>query len=118
MGRTACFPLVLMEEIAWKGRPVVVMGTDKDETESNQFWVDAEKLVTVRILNNKNGQKTEILCDDYVPLGQGLCETSIQFFINGKLRQTEKYRELKENFTLDMDFLDPAKMGKVVYWGK
>ncbi|MBK7434323.1 MAG: hypothetical protein IPI66_10720 [Chitinophagaceae bacterium] len=102
----------------WKGRPVVVLGTDKDETESNQFWVDAEKLVTVRILNNKNGQKTEILCDDYVPLGQGLCETSIQFFINGKLRQTEKYRELKENFTLDMDYFDPGKMGKVEYWGK
>jgi len=105
-------------ETTWKGRPVVVLGADKDETESNQFWVDKEKLVTLRILNNKNGQKTEIICDDYVQLGQGLCETSIQFFINGKLRQTEKYRELKENFTLDMDFLDPAKMGKVGYWGK
>lgn len=102
----------------WKGSPVVVLGTDKDETESNQFWVDAEKLVTVRILNNKNGQKTEIICGDHVQLGNDWCETSIQFLINGKLRQTEKYRELKENFTVDMDFLDPLKMGKTGYWGK
>lgn len=103
-------------ETTWKGKNVVVIGTDRPETESNQFWVDKEKLVTLRILNNKDGQKTEIVCDDYTRLGNGWCETSIDFYMNGKLRQTEKYRDLKENFTVDMEYLDPWKMGKVKFW--
>jgi hypothetical protein len=103
-------------ETTWKGRKVVVMGTDKDESESNQFWVDKEKLVTVRILNNKEGQKTETVCGDYVPLGDNLCETNIEFYINGKLRQTEKYTDLKENVRVDMQYLDPYKTGHVTFW--
>jgi hypothetical protein len=103
-------------ETTWKGQKVIVAGTDSLETESNQFWIDKEKLVVVRILNNKDGQKTEIHCDDYIKLGNHWCETSIEFYVNGKLRQTEKYRELKENFTLEMEYLNPYKFGKVNFW--
>lgn len=103
-------------ETTWKGQNIIVVGTDKDETESNQFWVDKEKLVTVRILNNKDGQKSEILCEDYVKLGQHWCETKIEFFINGKLRQTEKYTEIKENVIVDIDYLDPYKLGQAKFW--
>lgn len=103
-------------ETIWKGRKVIVTGTDKEEIESNQFWVDKEKLVTLRILNNKDGQKTETICADYIPLGANLCETSIEFYINGKLRQTEKYAEIKENIKVDMGYLDPYKMGQVKFW--
>ena len=103
-------------ETTWKGKKVVVIGTDKDETESNQFWIDKEKLVTVRILNNKDGQKTETVCGDYVPLGNNLCETYIEFYLNGKLRQTEKYTDLKENVPVDMQYLDPYKIGQVTFW--
>lgn len=103
-------------ETTWKGRPVIVIGTDKAETESNQFWVDKEKLVTVRILNNKDGQKTEIVCGDHIQLGNGWCETSVEFYVNGQLRQTEKYHDLKENINVDMEYLNPDKMGKIKFW--
>ena len=103
-------------ETTWKGRKVIVAGTDKEETESNQFWVDKEKLVTVRILNNKDGQKTETLCEDYIQLGSNLCETSIEFYVNGKLRQTEKYTDVKENININMEYLDPYKIGQVKFW--
>lgn len=100
----------------WKGQPVTVVGTDKDENESNQFWVDKEKMVVVRILNNKNGQKSEIICEDYIKLGNHWCETKIEFSINGKLIQAEKYTDLKENVNVDPDYLNPYKMGKVKFW--
>lgn len=103
-------------ETTWKGQKVIVVGTDKEETESNQFWVDKEKLVTVRILNNKDGQKSEVLCEDYIKLGNNWCETKIEFFINGKLRQTEKYTEIKDNINVDMDYLNPYKLGQVKFW--
>lgn len=103
-------------ETIWKGRKVIVTGTDNEETESNQFWVDKEKLVTLRIINNKDGQKTEIVCADYIPLGSNLCETSIEFYVNGKLRQTEKYSDIKENINVDMGYLDPYKMEQVTFW--
>ncbi|MFZ1784922.1 MAG: hypothetical protein WAU23_06930 [Ferruginibacter sp.] len=105
-------------ETTWKGKPVVVIGADKAETESNQFWVDKEKMVTVRILNNKQGQQSEIICGDHLKLGKGWCETNIEFYVNGKLRQTEKYRNLKQNFSINMDYLDPYKMGQVKFWGR
>lgn len=105
-------------ETTWKGKKVVVVGTDKEETESNQFWIDKDKLVTVRILNNKNKQKTETLCEDYVKLGKGWCETTIKFYVNGKLRQSEKYTEIKENVKINMDFLDPYKLGQVSFWNQ
>ena len=105
-------------ETTWKGKKVVVIGTDKEETESNQFWVDKEKLVAVRILNNKDGQKTETLCEDYLQLGDNWCETSIEFYLNGKLLQTEKYSDLKVNVPIDMEYLNPYKFGQVKFWNK
>ena len=102
-------------ETTWKGRKVIVVGTDKAETESNQFWVDKEKLVTLGILNNKDGKKTEILCDDYIKLGNNWCEITMEMYINGKLRQTEKYTDIKENVAVDMEYLDPYKMGQVKF---
>lgn len=105
-------------ETTWKGKPVVVVGANKDETESNQFWVDKEKLVTVRILNNKGGQRSEIICGDYRRLGAGWCETAIDFYVEGKLRQQEKYMNLRENFSVNLEYLDPYKMGKVKFWGR
>lgn len=105
-------------ETTWKGRAVVVVGANKDETESNQFWVDKEKMVTVRILNNKGGQHSEIVCGDYRRLGTNWCETAIDFYVEGKLRQQEKYMNLRENFSVNLEYLDPHKMGKVKFWGR
>jgi hypothetical protein len=103
-------------EAMWKGIKVVVVGTDKEETESNQFWVDKEKLVTVRILNNKDGQKTEIRCEDYIRLGNNWCETKIEMYINGKLRQTEKYTNVQKDIIVDMEYFNPYKFGQVKFW--
>ncbi|MBK8608485.1 MAG: hypothetical protein IPL84_00610 [Chitinophagaceae bacterium] len=75
-------------------------------------------MVTVRILNNKQGQQSEIICGDHLELGKGWCEANIEFYVNGKLRQTEKYRNLKQNFSINMDYLDPYKMGQVKFWGR
>ena len=73
-------------ETTWKGKKVIVVGADKEKAGGNQFWVDKEKLVTVRILNNK------------------------------KKKKSEKYTKLKENVKINPDFLDPDKLGEVKFW--
>ncbi len=105
-------------ETTWNGKKAIVVGTDKEEAESNQFWVDKEKLVIVRILNNKDGQKTEIICSEYIKLGNNWCETKIEMYINGKLRQTEKYNNVKENITVDMEYFNPYKFGQIKFWNQ
>lgn len=40
-------------ETTWKGMDVYVIGTDnKEDSISNQFWVDKENLFVVRVLTN------------------------------------------------------------------
>lgn len=103
-------------ETSYKGVPVIVLGTDREELESNQIWIDKVKLVPIRILENKGGQKSEIICSKYVKLGNHWCETMVEIFVNGKLRQTEAYTQLKENVGINMEYFNPAKIGEVTFW--
>lgn len=103
-------------ETIWKGMKVVVIGTDKEEKQSSQFWVDKERLVVVRILDNKDGQQSEIVCSDHIKIGKSWCETKVELYVNGKIRQTEKYSGIQENISIDMDYFNPYKFGQVKFW--
>lgn len=103
-------------ETVFRGRPVIVLGTDKDEMESDQLWVDKERLVALRIIENKPGFKSEYVCGDYIKLNNHWCETMVEIYVNGKLRQTEQYTQLNENININMDYFKPAEIGKVIFW--
>jgi hypothetical protein len=48
--KTLNYDLSKFHADTWKGKPVYVIGADKDGDRVNQLWIDKEKLVAVRFI--------------------------------------------------------------------
>jgi len=97
----------------WKGKPVYVLGDDKDGDKVNQLWIDQEKMVAVRFIKYDNNTKEEGHFENQIPLNKAWSETKCSFYINDKLLQVETYHDLvASNAPVDMSLFDPAAIGK------
>jgi hypothetical protein len=97
----------------WKGKPVYVIGADKDGEKVNQLWIDKEKMVAVRFIKyQKDGIKEEGLFEDHVALKNAWSETNCTFYINGHILQVEKYRDIIAGGVIDKNIFDPAQFQK------
>jgi hypothetical protein len=84
----------------FNNKPVYVVGSSNEKDTSNQFWVDKEKLVVVKMITNTSRGVQVVELDDYRELnGSGLIEQQVRFYINDELYMTEKYYniEIPEN---------------------
>src|ERR1700744_2507551 len=94
----------------WKGKPVYVLGADKDDDKVNQLWIDQEKLVAVRFLKYEDNTKEEGTFEDQIPLKNAWSATKCKFYINDKILQIETYRDVKADQPVDMKLFEPALM--------
>ncbi|MDP9079185.1 MAG: hypothetical protein M3O71_17290 [Bacteroidota bacterium] len=92
----------------WKGKPVYVLGADKDDDKVNQLWIDQEKMVAVRFLKYDGGTKEEGTFEDQVALKGAWSETKCKFYFNDKLLQTETYHNLVAGEPVDMSIFEPS----------
>lgn len=95
---------------SWKGKPVYVIGADKDDDKVNQLWIDQEKLVAVRFLKYEKDTKEEGTFEQQIPIKNAWSETKCSFYFNDKLLQTETYRDLKADEPIDMKIFEPGLM--------
>lgn len=96
----------------WKGKPVYVIGADKDDEKVNQLWIDQDKLVAVRFLKYDDNTKEEGLFEDQVALKNAWSETKCSFYVNDKILQVEKYNDVEPGGPLDKSIFDPGMIGK------
>ena len=96
----------------WKGKPVYVIGADKDEEKVNQLWIDQDKMVPVRFLKYDNSTKEEGLFEDHLALKNAWSETKCTFYINDHILQVEKYHNVVPGGPLDKSIFDPGLIGK------
>jgi hypothetical protein len=108
----------LVRSDEFQGRKVFVVGAARtDDLTSPQFWVDAERLVTVRaILPSGNGAALDCVLDGYVKSGASWVATKVSMSIGGKLRQLEEYTDLRTDVDLPDALFDPAKWTEVKHW--
>lgn len=105
----------------WEGRPVIVVGarTEADST-SPQFWVDAEKLIVLRMLlpagQGASAKTEDVRFDKYVPLAGGWLATQIEVLVGGITVQKEEYTDYRADVKLSPDFFDPAKWTTAPHW--
>ncbi len=97
---------------SWQGRPALVIGATQGDTTSKQVWVDAEHLYVVRYVEQTKTNLMDVHMNKQVPIGGGWSETWVEFYFDGKRRQTEKYTDLKANRPLDEQLYDPARFGQ------
>jgi hypothetical protein len=96
----------------WKGKPVFVLGADKDGDKVNQLWIDQEKMVPVRFLKYDNNTKEEGFFEQHIALKNAWSETKCSFYINDKLLQVETYHNVVANEPVDKSIFEPTAIGK------
>jgi hypothetical protein len=100
------FDLTAAREDNWKGHPVYIIGKEG----ANQLWIDQQNLCLVRMIKTDNHMDARF--EDWQPFGGGFCETKCDFYINGKLIQTELYHEIKTDINLEDRIFDPSKLNR------
>jgi hypothetical protein len=106
------YDLTKFHTSAWKGKPVYVLGADKDGDKVNQLWIDRDKLVAVRFIKYDGGTKEEGFFEQQIPLKKAWSETKCSFYINDKLLQVESYHDIVADAPVDMKMFDPGSLGR------
>jgi outer membrane lipoprotein-sorting protein len=105
--------LSILREDTWQGRSVYVVGAKQGDLHSPQFWIDQKNLYFVRMLrpSGKDGAQTqETQFNKYQQLGGGWIAPEVIFKVDGQVRTTEEYSEMRANPTLDVRLFEPQ------YW--
>lgn len=94
----------------WQGRSVYVVGVDSPSNNTQQFWIDAERLVFVRNITIGRGNTLqEVQFNNYEKLGEGWVAPEVVFKANGQLGLLEKYSDMSIPKQLNPDIFDPEK---------
>ncbi|MGD8494858.1 MAG: hypothetical protein PVF05_01610 [Gemmatimonadales bacterium] len=104
------FDLTRAGETSWKDRRVLVVGADGVDTTSNQVWMDAERLLPVRMIR-RAGAQGQIVVDAHI--GEwarhegSWVEGDVRIHVNGDIRQEERYSQIRVNVPLSDSLWDP-----------
>lgn len=100
------------------GRPVFVIGAGPRDMTTNQFWVDAERLVFVRLIQTdpQRRRTQDIRFENYVKHGDGWVAERVRFFGDGRLILLEEYSNVRTNVELDPDLFVPEKWATARHW--
>lgn len=113
------FDLAQVHEDTWEGQPVYVVGADKGDLKSKQFWVEKKRLLFVRLLQPDRSDSTKTADSrfaDYRPLPVGLVAARVEFFVDGKNVFSEEYSEIQSNPKLDPAIFDPQQFRAKHWW--
>ena len=114
------FDLTKVHEEDWAGKAVYVVGADKGDLKSKQFWVEKKSLLFVRMIepDKKDPAKTnDTRFVDYRKLPVGWVAAGVEFYVDGKLVFTEEYSEIEANPKLDAAVFDAKQFG-TAHWEK
>ena len=106
------FPLEPLRRDTWQGRPAYVVGGAPGDLRSPQFWVDAERLVFVRLLQPVRGDSAktqEIRFNRYEPLAGGWIAPEVEFLVDGARVFFEEYSDVRVDVPLDPSLFDPGR---------
>jgi hypothetical protein len=108
--KTNGYDLSMGTTTTWQGRKTFVVGeSNAGDSSKNQFWVDAENLYIVRVKLKMGKDFFDVQLSDHVKLARGWSETSVKFYRNGLLLQTEKYSNLNPDVVLTDDIFDISR---------
>ena len=111
--RSTRVDLSRLSQATWQGRPVWVIGAAAGDTTTTQIWIDIERLVFVRMIERRPGttdadrpELVETRFNGYQRLGGGWIAPEVVFRVNGELRLTETYADIRADVPLDARLFD------------
>ena len=112
------FDLSKLHEDTWEGQPVYVVGADKGDLKSKQFWIDKNRLLFVRIIepDRRDSTKTaDTRFVDYRKMDKGWVAAGVQMYIDGKEVFSEEYSDIQIDVKLNPAIFDP-KQFTTAHW--
>lgn len=113
------FDLARVHADSFQGRPMIVVGAERGDVKRKQFWVDAERLYFVRILERTRRDSTKMQDTRFVSYqkaGDAWLAARVEIHTEGKLTFHEDYSDIRTNLTLDDALFDPAKWKTAKSW--
>jgi hypothetical protein len=114
-----------LHEDRWNGTKVWVVGAEKGDTATSQFWIEQDRLIFVRLIEaQKNPQQPQepaslldVTFEKYQPLGKGWVAPQVVIKVNGKEVQRESYRDIRADVPLQADLYDTETYRKAEWIG-
>ncbi len=113
---TLGFDLDVVHTAEWQGRPAWVVGAAEGDLERNQFWIDQERRVFVRLIQKQGPLTQEILFNNYEPLAGGWVAPEVLFHVDSTLTLEEYYADMRADVSLPDGFFDPATAMTAPHW--
>ena len=113
------YDLTRVHEATVDGRPVVVVGASPGDTHRKQFWVDAERLYFVRLLepDPRDTTKTQdIRFVNYERHGEAWLSPRVEIHTAGVLTFHEDYSDIQTDVPLDEALFDPKQWRTAKHW--
>lgn len=100
------------------GRPMFVVGAGPGDTTTNQFWVDAERLLFVRLVQTdpQRRRTQDIRFEKYVRHGGGWVAEEVRFLMGGRLFFHELYANVRVDVPLSDDLFVPEQWSTATHW--
>jgi hypothetical protein len=103
-----------IREDTWNGTKVWVVGADKGDTTTSQFWIEQKRLLFVRLIEAHKSQKDpsappnilDITFENYQPLAKTWVAPRCVIKLDGKEVQREDYRDIRADVKLQPDLYD------------
>jgi hypothetical protein len=104
-----------LREDIWNGVRVWVVGADRGDSTTNQFWIEQKRLLFVRLIQTHRSQQNpsgspsvlDITFENYRPLARGWVAPRCVIKLNGKEYQREEYRDIRADVRLQGNLYDP-----------
>ena len=102
--------LSIIREAEWEGRPVWVVGAAEGDETSMQFWVEKERLVTLRVIQPVGGGAS--IFDARVVAHREMSgypqEVALLMYLDGALYQEEYYDSIRAGVKIDPALFDTS----------
>ena len=112
------YDLSKIHEDTWDGKAVYVVGADKGDLKSKQFWIEKETLLFVRVIEPSRADPAKV--DDvrfvnYRKLSGAWIAARVEVHSDDKLTFSEDYTEIQGEVKLEPGVFDP-KQFSTTHW--
>jgi len=114
------YDLKKVHEETWEEQPVYVVGAEKGDLQSKQFWVEKKRLLFVRLFEPTQadqGKFQEIRFEDYRPMTGGWVAARVEVYADDKKVFSEEYSDIQSNVKLNPGTFDPTQFN-TTHWEK
>ncbi len=114
------FDMKLAHADSFQGRPMIVVGAAKGDLKKKQFWIDAERLYFVRMLEptvQDASRVQDVRFLNYEKVGDSWVAPRVEVYDpTGKLVFYEDYTDVNTDVVLDESLFDPKKWKTAKHW--